>query len=162
MKKFSMLLLLLICSFPCFSMPAFAQAGARDAEAVLNRCGKPLKGDETLYTNDLSTRTLEYERGTLIFDRVGNDGWKFASGSHKKEQNLTAAQMAVFFPCLPLALADSASPEPLKKVTSVQRLEVSAKNSYKQLVLYTLLGLVVLGLIFFLLSNRKHADEDVN
>ena len=113
MKSFILLLLLLSAS-----VPLFAQEGARDAMAVLNRCGKPLKGDDTVFTNADSHRTLLYERGTLLFDRVGDNGWKFVSGSHKKQKNLSADQMAVFMgPCLKLALADSAAPAPIKKET---------------------------------------------
>ncbi len=155
MKRIAALCLLLACS-----QPFIAQEGSRDALAVLNRCGKPLKGDDTVYTNEKSTRTLNYQRGTLLFERVGDQGWKFVSGSHKNDKNLTAQQMAAFMPCLTLALADSAAPEPLKPVSSVQRMQVSMKDSYKQLVLYTLAGLVVLGLIFFASSRRRSTDSD--
>ena len=156
MKKFILLLLLLSAS-----VPMLAQEGARDAIAVLNRCGKPLKGDDTVFTNADSHRTLLYERGTLLFERVGDNGWKFVSGSHKKQKDLTADQMAVFMgPCLKLALADSAAPEPIKTVTSVQRMETSAKHSIKKVILYALLGLVVLGGIFFLISRHKPSDPD--
>ena len=155
MKKFLLCLLLLLA----FSTSLHAQEGARDAAAVLNRCGKPLKGDDTVLTNTLSTRTLNYARGTLLFTRVGDNGWRFASGTHKKQTNLTAQQMAAFLPCLPLALADSAAAAPLQPVSSVQRLAVSAKDSYKQLVLFTLLGLVAIGAILLLISRRKAEDE---
>lgn len=154
MKKLSLLLLLFFSS-----LSAVAQQGARDADAVLNRCGKPFKGDETIYTNEGSSRTLKYERGNLLFTRVGNEGWKFVSGSHRKQQNLNADQMAAFFPCLPLALADSASPAPLKKVTSVDRIEVSLKHSFKKVILYIFIGLALLGLVLFLMSRRESNQE---
>ena len=156
MKQFAVALSLFIT----FWLPVAAQEGARDADAVLNRCGTPLKGDDTVYTNELSTRTLKYERGTLVFNRVGNEGWKFDHGSHKKQQNLNAQQMAAFLPCLPLALADSAKPAPLKKVSAVDRIEVSARHSYQQVILYTIIGLVLLGVIFYVLSRRKPEDPD--
>ena len=154
MKKFTVVLLLV------FAATLSAQEGARDADAVLNRCGKPLRGDNTVYTNAGSTRALLYERGTLLFTRVGDHGWKFVSGTHKKQEGLSAEQMAVTMPCLRLALADSAAPEPLQPITPVQRLATSAKQSYKELILYTLLGLVVLGILFFGLSRRKSAESD--
>ncbi len=156
MKKLALLLLMALA----ISAPVQAQEGARDAFAVLNRCGKPLKGDDTLYTNTGSTRTLNYERGTLLFTRVGDAGWKFVSGSHKSQTDLNATQMAAFMPCLTQALADSAAPEPIKHVTPVERMEVSAKHSAKQIVLFTIVGLVVIGLIFLLLSRRKPSDAD--
>ena len=136
-----------------------AQEGQRDADAVLNRCGKPLKGDDTLYTNEGSTRTLEYERGNLVFVRVGNEGWKFDHGTHKKELNLNAKAMATFFPCLPLALADSASPAPLKNVSAVQRLEVSAAHSPLQIILAIMAAFVVLFTIMNILRRRKRNDQ---
>ena len=157
MKK--LVLLLMLSAIAC--TPLFAQDGARDALAVLNRCGKPLRGDDTLFTDTGSTRTLLYERGTLLFTRVGDNGWKFVSGSHKKQKDLTAEQMSAFMgPCLSLALADSAAPEPIKKVTPVQRIEVSAKHSIKEVMLYAVLGLIVLGLVFFLTSRRKPSGPD--
>lgn len=155
MKKLCILFLL-----SALSVPLIAQEGARDAEAVLNRCGKPLKGDETVYTNTRSTRTLRYQRGTLNFIRVGDQGWKFLAGEHKQQKGLTAQQMAAFLPCLTLALADSAAPAPLKPISPIQRIAVSAKDSYKELVLYSVIGLVVLGLLFLLMSRRKPADAD--
>ena len=153
----SVLLLALLLLAPCTAF-----AGPRDADAVLNRCGKPLKGDDTVLDNSVAGghRTLHYERGTLQFDRAQNTGWTFVSGSHKKAANLSADEMAKWMPCLPLALADSASPEPLQKVTEIQRVAVSMKHSYKALILWVLAGLIALGVIFYLLSLRKPEEED--
>ena len=63
-------------------------------------------------------------------------------------------------PCLPLALADSAAPEPLKKVTEMQRVEVSVKPYYKALVASVLGGLILLGIVFYLLSLRPPRQEE--
>ena len=50
-------------------VPATAFAGPRDAEAVLNRCGKPLKGDDTVLDNSAAGgyRLLRY---SLIASRT--------------------------------------------------------------------------------------------
>ena len=47
-------------------------AAPRDAAAVLNRCGNPLKGDTTILESTVTggRRLLNYERGTLHFDKV--------------------------------------------------------------------------------------------
>lgn len=143
-----------------FSTLATAQQGARDAEAILNRCGKPLKGDEIVLDNSGGKRTLSYERGVLLFKRVGNNGWQFQSGSHKSASGLDAQQMAAFMPCLLPALADSAADAPLKPITSMQRMETSAKSSYKQLIMFVFGGLLLIGAFLFLLSRRKSADAE--
>jgi hypothetical protein len=149
------LLLALFCSLPACAAP-------RDAASVLNRCGKPLKGDETILESTVTggRRILSYERGEIHFDKVANDGWTFSYGSHKKQTHLTAEQMEKYMPCLKDALTLSAEPEPLKMITPVQRVEVSVKRDYKAVVLYTLLFLVVLGL-FFLWWARREREEEV-
>jgi hypothetical protein len=126
-----------------------ALAGPRDAVAVLNRCGKPLKGDEIIYENTVAggRRILSYERGTLHFDRMLNDGWTFKFGTHKKETDLDAEQMAKFMPCLKDALADSAAEGPIQQLTEAQRVVYDAKVEYKKIILYGLGGLVVVGLV---------------
>ena len=136
----------------------------RDAAAVLNRCGIPLRGDEIVLDNSVAGghRTLKYERGTLVFDRFANDGWSFSYGAHGKRKNLNAEQMDVFMPCLKDALADSALPEPFKTITPLKRVEVSAKRSYRTLVLVVLAALVVIGLILYLLSLRRKDEAEAD
>ena len=138
-----------------------AAAAPRDAEAVLNRCGKPLKGDDIVLDNSISGghRILKYERGFLYFDRLANDGWSFKYGMHKKDTNLDADEMSKFMPCLKDGLADSASSAPIRKLTSVQRVEVSMKRAYKTVVLATFLFLILLGGLFYLLSRRTPNTE---
>ncbi len=133
----------------------------RDATAVLNRCGKPLKGDEIIYESNTvagGRRLLSYERGVLHFDRVGNDGWTFAYGTHKKADHLDAASMNQYLPCLKDALADSAADAPIQTLSSTQRVVYSAKQYYKKLVVYTLASLVFIGIVF--LIPTKKADEE--
>ena len=126
-----------------------ASAGPRDAVAVLNRCGKPLKGDEVIYENTVAggRRILSYERGTLNFNRVGNDGWTFTSGVHNKQRELDADAMAKFMPCLTDALADSAAEGPIKQLTEAQRVVYDAKTEYKKIIMYGLGGVVVVGIV---------------
>ena len=143
----------------CLSLAAAAPALAlpRDAEAVLNRCGKPLRGDEIIYENTVAggRRILTYERATLHFDRFQNDGWTFTFGTHKKQNNLNAEQMEKYMPCLKDALADSAAIAPIPRLTETERVMYSAKLMYKRLVLYTLGGLVLLGIVFFFWSRQS-------
>ena len=138
-----------------------ACAAPRDAAAVLNRCGKPLKGDDIVLEDTVAggRRALNYERGTLHFDKVANIGWTFTYGTHHKSDHLTAGQMEAYMPCLKDALADSAAPEPLKMETPVQRVETSVKRSYKQLVLYTFGGLALVGLFFLWWSRRPEPER---
>ncbi len=152
MKKY--LLALLLTASISSALPA--AAAPRDAEAVLNRCGKPLKGDDIVLDNSPSGghRILKYERGFLYFDRLANDGWTFRYGMHKKQTNLEAEEMSKFMPCLKDGLADSASAAPIRKMTSLGRVEVSMKRAYKTVVLSTFLFLILLGGVFYLLSRR--------
>jgi hypothetical protein len=145
--------------FSCGAGPALADP--RDSAAVLNRCGKPLKGEETILEDTVSggRRILMYERGTLTFNKVANIGWTFTYGSHGKQDHLTAEQMEKYLPCLKTALADAASPQPLVRVTPVQRVEVSLKRDFKVLIANTIAALGVLGIIFFFWSRRGHASE---
>ena len=143
-----------------FSAPTMALPS--DAAAVLNRCGKPLKGDEIIYEHTIAggRRILSYERGTLNFDRVGNEGWTFTYGSHKKQDHLNAEQMDHFLPCLKDALADSASAAPIKVMTTSQRVAYDAKHMYKQLIFGSLGFLVVLGLGFLIVGRSKNEEEE--
>lgn len=138
-----------------------ATAAPRDAEAVLNRCGKPLKGDDIVLDNSVSGghRILKYERGFLYFDRMANDGWTFKFGMHQKQTTLNADEMSMFMPCLRDGLADSISSAPITKLTSVQRVEVSMKRAYKTVVLSTFMFLILLGGLFYLLSRRTPNTE---
>jgi hypothetical protein len=138
-----------------------AFAAPRDAAAVLNRCGKPLKGEETILEDTVSggRRILSYERGTLTFEKVANIGWTFAYGSHRKQDHLTAEQMEKYMPCLKDALADSAAPEPLVTITPVERAEVSVKRDFKVMIAYTLGFLVLLGIAFYIWSRRTREVE---
>jgi hypothetical protein len=156
----SRLLPLSLLASTFLALPALA--APRDAVAVYNRCGKPLKGDEIIYENTVAggRRILSYERGTLHFDRVGNDGWTFRFGTHRKLENLDAEQMEKYMPCLKDALADSAADAPIHELTEGQRVIYSAKLMYKKLVIYTLLGLVLLGIIFFIWSKQQSEEEE--
>jgi hypothetical protein len=138
-------------------LPNCAFAAPRDATAVLNRCGRPLKGETTILENTVAggRRILSYERGALHFDKVANIGWTFTYGTHKGQDHLTAEQMERYMPCLKDALADSAAPEPLVTVTPIQRVEVSMKRSMMTLILYTLGGLVVFGLCLLAYSYTR-------
>ena len=153
------LLTLILAALVLPAMPVHALP--RDAEAVLNRCGKPMQGEEIVYDNSITGghRTLKYERGTLLFDRFTNNGWSFHSGSHRKQHDLNADQMAEFMPCLKDALADSAAPEPIKPITSVQRVEVSLKRAVKTVIMGCMIFLAVLGVFLFWLSKRPQNTE---
>jgi hypothetical protein len=153
------LLALTLAVFALSALPAHALP--RDAEAVLNRCGQPLQGEEIVYDNSITGghRTLKYERGTLLFDRFENKGWTFHSGSHRKLHDLNADQMAEFMPCIKDAMADSAAPEPIKQITSVQRVEVSLKRAVKTVIMGCMVFLAVLGVFLFWLSKRPQNTE---
>lgn len=151
---------LLVLSFFAFaSVPGFALP--RDAAAVLNRCGKPLKGDEIILDNSVAGghRALKYERGTLHFDKVAMDGWTFIAGDHRKLKGLDAEHMAKYMPCLTDGLADSAKPEPIKLITATKRLEQTAKRDFKYIILSALVFLAFAGLILWLMSKRTRPDE---
>ena len=154
MKTFLISCALLASAAPCF-------AGPRDADAVLNRCGRPLKGDVTVLDNSVAGghRELKYQRGDLHFDKVAMAGWTFTYGSHKHGDHLTAEEMGAVMPCLTRALADSASPEPLKTITPVERVASSAKENFKQMILWGGIAIVVIGLILLVLSRRRPEDE---
>ena len=143
------------------SNPAFA--APRDAAAVLNRCGKPLKGEETILEDTVSggRRILSYERGKLTFNKVANIGWTFSYGTHGTRDHLTAEEMEAYLPCLKNALTDSAAPEPLVTITPVERAEVSLKSDFKLLIAYTSGFLLLLGLGFYLWS-RQTRERDAN
>ena len=133
------------------------KAMPRDAIAVLNRCGKPLKGDEIIYESNTTAggrRLLSYERGILHFDRVGNSGWTFSYGSHKNLDHLDAATMNQYLPCLKDALQDSAADAPIQTLTSTQRVVYSAKQYYKKLVIYSLASLALIGIVFLIPTRR--------
>jgi hypothetical protein len=68
--------------------------------------------------------------------------------------------MSAFMPCLTQALVDSASTGPLLVVTQVERIEVSARHSYRVIGLYALLGFIVLAVAFFLFSKLKSNESD--
>lgn len=142
MSQFALLYLVTASVAPAF-------AGPRDAVAVLNRCGKPLKGDEVIYENTVAggRRLLTYESGVLHFDRVQNDGWTFKFGTHGKTDNLTPDEMAKYMPCLTDALADSMAAGPIKPLTETQRVMYDAKTEYKRIILWSLGGLVATGLV---------------
>ena len=130
---------LTLCQAPAF-------AGPRDYAAVLNRCGKPLRGEETILEDTVAggRRILSYERGELRLRQGSQPGMDVQpTGSIGKKDHLDANVMEKYMPCLKDALAESSSPEPLVTITPVQRVEVSVKRDYKVIVLYTLLGLVV-------------------
>ena len=150
----------LVCLVLCSGYPALALP--RDAVAVLNRCGKPMKGDETILDNSVAGghRTLRYERGYLHFDKVAQDGWSFVSGEHHRKTDLSADEMEVYMPCLKDALADSAAPEPIKQITSVNRLESTAKRDYKQIVFGALALIIFSGLALAALSRRKPLEVE--
>ncbi len=154
---------MLLCITAAFLLPSLAQALPRDAAAVLNRCGNPLHGDETILENTVAggRRLLRYERGTLSFDKVRNDGWTFTTGTHGDNTALNASQMSVYMPCLRDALSDSAASAPLPQFTALNRAEVSAKRAYKSLIAYSFLLLGILGAFFILLSRRPQHNEDL-
>ena len=155
-------LLLLLLALASLSSPSFA--GPRDAVAVLNRCGSPIGGDETILDNSVAGghRTLKYERGHLHFDKVAMDGWTFVyatEGSHS--QHLSADQMEQRMPCLMQALEDSAASAPIPTITSEERVAASVKDSYRRLILWAIGFLLVAGLLLFGLSGRR-LEEDGN
>ena len=152
---------ILLCLSFASALPAVALP--RDAEAVLNRCGKPLRGDEIIYEDTVAggRRTLSYERGILHFDRYQNDGWTFKYGTYRKFDHLDAETMEKYMPCLKDALTDSAAQAPIHHLTETQRVMYSAKLMYKKLVLYTLGGLVLLGIVFFFWSRQQNGDEEI-
>ncbi len=152
----------LLCLFAIgFLLSVPALAAPRDAQAVLNRCGKPLKGDEIILESTVSggRRLLEYERGTLTFEKVANIGWTFAYGSRKKQDHLTAEQMEKYMPCLKDALEDSANPAPLVIFTPVQRVEVSLKRSMRQLIIYTSIFILIMGALAYWFYHRGKERE---
>ena len=142
-------------------VPATALAFPRDAEAVLNHCGAPLHGDETIYEDTVAggRRILHYGRGTLYFDRVANSGWTLTYGERGGQAHLSLSQMSVYMPCLQEALAESASSAPLVRVTAVDRAEASIKRSLREVILACLLFLAVLGFVFLLWSRRPTNNE---
>ncbi len=142
-------------------VPAAALASPRDAEAVLNHCGAPLRGDETIYENTVAggRRILHYGRGTLYFDRVANDGWTFTYGQRGGQGRLSADQMSVSMPCLQEALMESASSSSLMRVTAVDRAKASVKRSLREVILACFLFLGVLGFTFLLWSRRPTDNE---
>lgn len=139
-------------------IPATATALAvpRDAEAVLNHCGTPLHGDETIFEDSVAggRRILRYGRGTLNFDRVANNGWAFTYGQRGGDAHLSPAQMSVYMPCLEEALIESASSSPLMRVTAANRAEASIKRSLREVILGAMLFLAVLGCVFLLWARR--------
>ena len=142
-----------------------AHAGPRDVSAVLLHCGDATLGDTTIYENHTvagGRRILKYLSGTLNFDRVGNQGWTFTSGSHGKKDQLTAAQMDPYMPCLTVALTDSASPEPLQPVTAKERIETSMKKPYEKLIGGALLLLLLLTILYFIFGRRKDEDDEAD
>lgn len=153
---------LALCLFILMMLaPAAALALPRDAEAVLNHCGAPLHGDETIYEDSVvgGRRILHYGRGTLYFDRIANSGWTFTYGQRGGQEHLSLDQMSVYMPCLQDALIESASSSPLVRVTAVDRAEASIKRSLQQVILACLLFLAVLGFVFLLWSRRPTNNE---
>ena len=151
---------------PCLSMlimlvSATALALPRDAEAVLNHCGTPLHGDETIFEDTVAggRRILHYGRGTLYFDRVSNSGWTFTYGQRGGQGQLSLDQMSVYMPCLQDALIESASSSPLARVTAVDRAKASIKRSLQEVILGCILFLAVLGFVFLLWSRRSMNSE---
>ena len=139
-----------------------ANAGPRDAAAVLLHCGDATLGDTTIYENHTlagGRRILKYLSGTVNFDRVGNEGWTFTFASHGKRDRLTAAEMDQYMPCLTVALADSASPEPLKPVTTQERIATSMKKPYEKLIGGAMLMLLLLTAVYFLFGRKKDEEE---
>ena len=142
-------------------VPTLALALPRDAEAVLNHCGTPLHGDETIYEDTVAggRRILHYGRGTLYFDRVANSGWTFTYGQRSGQGHLSLNQMSIYMPCLQDALIESASTSPLVRVTAVDRAEASIKRSLREVILACILFLAVLGFVFLLWSRRPTDTE---
>jgi hypothetical protein len=139
------------------------QAAPRDATAVLLHCGDATLGDTTIYENHTvagGRRILKYLSGTINFDRVGNDGWTFTYGAHGKRDHLSAAEMDRYMPCLTIALADSAAREPLKPVTTAERVETSMKKPYEKLIGSSLLLLLVITVVYFLFGRKPESDDE--
>ena len=138
-----------------------ARALPRDAEAVLNHCGTPLHGDETIYEDTVAggQRILHYGRGTLFFNRVANNGWTFMYGQRSGQGHLSIDQMSVYMPCLQEALIESASSAPLVRVTAIDRAQASIKRSLREVILACMLFLACLGFIFLLWSRRPSNSE---
>ena len=149
-----LLLLTLWISLPLMAAP-------RDAISALNRCGDPMQGDSTILENTVAggRRILTYERGSLHFDKMGNDGWTFSYGTHGKLDHLNAKQMEEYMPCLKESLADSASPAPLVMLTRMQRAETSDRSMYKTLSVYGLAFLVTVCAVLVAFSRRSKAAE---
>ena len=140
-----------------------ASAGPRDASAVLLHCGNATLGDTTIYENHTiagGRRILKYFSGTLNFDRVGNEGWTFSFASHGKRDRLTAAEMDQYMPCLTVALADSASPKPLRPVSTQERIATSMKKPYEKLIGGALLLLLLLSVVYFVFRRRRDSEDD--
>ena len=153
---------ILPCLFLAFAA-APALAGPRDAAAVILHCGQPTLEDTTVLNDHTVAgghRTLRYLSGTLHFERVGNDGWNFTDGAHRKQEHLTAEELGHFMPCLTAALADSAAPVPLQPVTTTERVETSMKRPYEKLIGGALLVLVVLTILYFAFGRRPAEQED--
>ena len=129
--------------------PAFA--GPRDAEAVLNRCGRPLGGDRTILDDSVSggRRILSYERGTMYFDKVAATGWTFSYGSHKKQEHMNESEMSETMPCFKLAMADSLASAPLPHETTAKRLETTMKEHIRQVALGGIGLIVFCGIVIF-------------
>ena len=142
-------------------VPISAFASPRDAEAVLNHCGAPLHGDETIYEDTVAggRRILHYGRGTLYFNRLGNSGWTFMYGQRNDPSHLTLNQMSVYMPCLQDAVLEAASSAPLMRVTAMDRAQVSIKRSLREVMVACLLFLVVFGFVLFLWSRRPVDNE---
>jgi len=142
-----------------------ALAAPRDVAAVLNRCGPPIKGDETILEDTPAggRRILSYESGTLYFNKLGGDGWTFSYGSHGGADHLTAPQMELYLECLKPALADSAAAAPLVALTPVERAEdnLKGKGQVESVVAYSIGSLAVLGLILLWFARRGRAVEQV-
>ena len=153
----------LLLSLAIILLAVGASAGPRDAAAVIAHCGQATLNDTTVlgdHTVAGGHRSLKYLTGTLNFDRVQNDGWTFTSGAHGKKTDLSAAEMAHYMPCLADALAASNSAEPLKPVTTGDRVAASMRRPYEKLIAISILVLVVLTAAYFIQASRSRRDED--
>ena len=152
-----------LITFFALALAQTAHAGPRDAAATVLHCGDATLGDTTIYENHTvagGRRILKYMSGTVNFDRVGNDGWTFTFGAHGKKDHLSAEEMGLYMPCLTAALADSASPEPLKQVTAAERVQTSLRRPYEKLIGFSLLLLVVLTAMYFLFGRKREAEDE--
>jgi len=140
-----------------------AHAGPRDAEAVLNRCGAPLKGDKIVLEDTVSggRRILSYERGTIVFEKEGVNGWTFLDASARHREHLNQDQLGEIMPCFKAALADSLASEPLPHENKVKRVEFSIKENLEKVILWTVGSLFVLGLIFFIFTRGREEQEEI-